>query len=164
MHKLLTLLFCLSIVFTINKEAEAQASAGGKYTVSEVLNDIKGQWRQQYKIIDGNIFYDRRYLQTSKGVMLAIDTSSIHTFRVDQRGRTKYSINWEEANGQLQFDDANSNASWDLKQGAEGVNLIIRDAYYAGCPIITRRIVRINQQQLLVLDLQTGDHYYYTRR
>lgn len=148
-------------------QTPVQTSLNEGKTVSETIKLMDGQWRQIYKVVDdGTIFYDKRYvLNTATNMMqLSIDTMSIHTFEIDGRGRTKYAINWEEASGELTANERELASSWDLKQTDFGIDLYIKNAYYKGCPDIVRRVVNINDRQLILQDLKTGYQYYYKRR
>ncbi|MEO1436229.1 MAG: hypothetical protein AAFV80_11885 [Bacteroidota bacterium] len=165
MHRIWIGLVLFSVICINRATAQPPSEEPPVYTVSNVLRELKGQWRLQYKIIDDQVFYDRRYKQTANGsVQLVVDTFAIHSFMIDTRGRTEYRLNWESPDGELESNMTGTNGSWDLKQSPEGVNLLIRDAYYKGCPVLTRRVIRINAQQLLVQDLETGDVYYFTKR
>ena len=164
-HIISTLTIIASLTFCLYAQPEPTQTQNTGHTVSEVLQLIKGEWRQQYKIIDGQIYYDRKYRTTSTGMKLAIDTSAIHIFSIDSRGRTNYILNWEETPGNLKFDRGETaEGSWDLRQLSSGVELTIRDAYFKGCPDLKRRVSRINSKQLLLFDPETGDNYYFTRR
>jgi len=135
-------------------------------TVSETLKALDGQWRMMYKVINGGtIFYDKRYsFNTQTNTMgFSIDTMSIHSFEIDSKGRTEYAINWEE-NGVVVVNEWDVSGSWSVKQTDDGIDLHITNAYYEGCPRIIRRIINVNDRQLILQDLKTGDQYYYKRR
>lgn len=164
MYKVIITLTILVMGYSISI-AQSSSQKEGK-TVSETLKLIDGQWRMMYKIIDGNVIYDRRYQlnnQTST-MQLHVDTMSIHTYNIDDRGRTKYTVNWENPDGQVTINDWDVSGSWDVKQTADGIDIHVMNAYYPGCPNIIRRVVNINEKQLLLQDSQTGDQYYFTRR
>ncbi len=158
------LLACCSIG---TAQTPTSASLNEGKTVSETIKLMDGQWRMMYKVINGGtIFYDKRYVfnTATNSMQFTIDTMSIHTFEIDGRGRTNYAINWEEAGGELTVNEWDVSGSWDLKQTSSGIDLHISNAYYDGCPTIIRRVVNINDRQLILQDIKTGDQYYYKRR
>ena len=131
-------------------------------TVSEALNLLKGQWRFMYKIIDGEIMYERNFRHGSRNQM-EVDTNQIHTYGIDQLGRTDYFIDFQNPDGEIRSNEIDSPGSWDLQKVAGGVDIVVRDAYFRGCPEIRRRILRINKAQMLIEDKQTGDQFYFKR-
>ena len=141
----------------------AQPPAKSSLTVSEALNLLKGQWRFMYKIIDNEIIYERNFRNGYRHAM-EIDTNQIHTYGIDQLGRTDYFIDFQDPDGEIKSNEIDSPGSWDLQKVTGGVDVIIRDAYFRGCPEVRRRIIRINKGQMLLEDKQTGDQYYYKRK
>ncbi len=134
--------------------------------VAETLRLIKGQWRFVYKIIENEVHYDTRVQPNADQTKMeiVIDTMAIHSYKMDQRGRTQYVVNWENATGDLIVNDWDVSGKWDIKQTPNGIDVHVLDAYYPGCPPIIRRVVNINQRQLLLQDSTTGDKYYFERR
>lgn len=157
------LLACCSM--GIAQTPESVSLNTGK-TVAETLKSLDGEWRMMYKVLDsGTIFYNKRYsfnMQTN-AMGFSIDTMSIHSFNIDSRGTTEYAINWEE-NGAIVVNEWDVSGSWNLKESDDGIDLHINNAYYDGCPTIIRRVVNVNNRQLILQDLKTGDQYYYKRR
>lgn len=134
--------------------------------VAETLSLIKGQWRFVYKIIENEVHYDTRIQPNAANTKMevVVDTMAIHSFQIDERGRTKYAINWENALGDLIVNEWDVSGKWDVKQTPNGIDVHILDAYFPGCPPIIRRIVNINKKQLFLQESQSGDKYYYEKR
>ena len=115
-----------------------------------------------YKIINGDIVYERSFRMGYRNAM-ELDTNQIHTYAIDQLGRTDYFVDYQDPDGEIHTNEMNSAGSWDLKKENGEVLVIIKDAYYKGCPQIRRRVIRINKEQMLLEDLTTGDQFYYKR-
>ncbi len=167
MWRLIVLFAFLAIPFqeSFAQPSDSRRGVQEPLTISYCLQEIKGDWRFHYKIINDQIQYDRRYVNYGgQGSKLSIDTTAIHTYDIDSRGRTSYNLNWEENDGELKFMETNTKSSWDLRQGKDGVQIVLKDAYYPGCPEVVRYIVRLNKSQMLTVDPLTRDYYFYTRR
>ena len=165
MQKLLLIITLISFSIIGVAQPAEETQRQGK-TVSETLKAMDGEWRMMYKIMGESIVYDRHYQvnpETNR-YELRKDTSSIHTFSITQAGRTSYTVNRENSNGQLIVNDWDIAGSWDLKQTDNGINLYIINAYYDGCPTIVRRVINVNDRQLWLQDPETGTQYYYVKR
>ena len=164
MKKIIILTLFFSCGFITQNHAQDYLKEGK--TVAETLKILKGQWRMMYRIVNDEIFYTKhlRYDETRKKMVMAVDTVGIHTFEMDVNGNTRYRSNVEDATGELIINDWDIDGTWTLKQTDGGIDLHILDAYFKGCPPIIRRIINVNERQLLLQDLTTGDKYYYKRR
>lgn len=171
MHKIMLILITLMTFCTIGIAQPGEETLREGKEVSETLKAMKGEWRMMYKIMSDStnnpiIIYDRQYQlnpETNR-YELRKDTSSIHTFGITRNGRTSYKVNREDTSGQLVVNDWDISGSWDLKQTSNGIDLHIMNAYYKGCPTITRRIVNVNDRQLWLQDSESGTQYYYVKR
>ncbi len=157
---LFALLFCfLSNAFVTAQTSTVKAEQP-KYTVGDALSLLKGEWRFMYKIVEEQIVYNRSFRHGAKGY-LQIDTMEVHTYNIDALGRTEYFVDWEDPDGSIKPNEANSSGSWDLEKVNDGIDIVIKDAYFKGCPDIRRRVLIINSKQMLLLDIDTGDKHYY---
>jgi len=162
MKKVLLLFLLCSIVGMISVSAQNSVKPTAKiYSVSETLNLLKGQWRYMYKLIGDDIFYNQAF-GSGRAV---IDTSEIHTYSITAAGATKYFTDWENVDGTQALNAANSTGSWDLEKAPGGdVVIVLRNAFFKGCPQIRRKVLMINTKQMLLLDPNTGDRYYFNRK
>jgi len=162
MKKVLFTIFLSSMIGMI--QVSAQNSLGttpdNVYTVSETLKLLKGQWRYMYKLIDDQVFYNHSF-GSGKAV---IDTMEIHTYEIEATGETRYYTDWEDKDGSQALNAAGTRGSWDLEKSPDGVVIVLRDAFFKGCPDIRRKEVMINDKQMLLLDEEMNDKYYFKRK
>lgn len=161
MKKVFLVILLSSMIGMINVSAQNSVGKSAKvYTVSETLNLLKGQWRYMYKLIGDDIFYNHSY----NGGVAMKDTLEIHTYDINSAGATQYYTDWEDKDGSQAMNGANSSGSWDIEKAPDGVVIVLRDAFFKGCPAIRRNILLINKKQMLLLDPETGDKYYFHRK
>lgn len=160
MKKVVLLILLGSMFAFSNLSAQNSVTNAKVYTVSETLNLLKGQWRYMYKLIGEDIFYNHSY-GAGRAV---IDTLEIHSYEIDGMGTTRYYTDWEDTDGSQALNAANSSGSWDLEKAPNGVVIVLRDAFFKGCPEIRRKVEMINKKQMLLLDPDTGDKYYFHRK
>jgi len=162
MKKVLFSILLCSLVGMFTVSAQNSVKKSGKvYTVSETLNLLKGQWRYMYKLYGEDIFYNHSY----RSGVAVIDTMEIHSYEIDATGKTRYYTDWEDADGSQALNAAQTFGSWDLEKAVDGgVVIVLRNAFFKGCPNIRRKVSMINKKQMLLIDPGTGDKYYFHKK
>lgn len=129
------------------------------------VNQLSGNWKYQYKVVDGDIEY--AYIKSynygsnqSQGI--AIDTFSVHCFTYEN-GKNKYEVRIEARDGYLEPNDLPSFGTWNVIRENKRLLVKFQNIYYPGSGTLKKELFFISDKKLILVDIN-GIQYHYKRR